>query len=113
MGTPYTLEYNLRDVSGIAVATNGQNICRNGKTRFQDCQQVRKNSVCHNGNCYMLQMGQDMSSGGDSGGPYFYGNTVYGIHEGWMYDPSWPWDRDTASRADTFDNAVGWYIATS
>lgn len=112
-GTSSSLELNLRDVSGFAVAAEGQYICRNGKMSFKDCQNVRKNSVCHDGNCYMLQMGEDMSTGGDSGGPVFYSNTVYGIHEGWMYDPSWPYDRDTVSRADTFDNATGWHLATS
>ena len=113
-GNSSTLEVYLRDLSGFGVAVNGQWLCRNGKTSKKDCQQVRKNSVCSGVNCYMLQMGADLSAGGDRGAPVFWGTTAYGLHEGSMYDPFWPFDRDTVSRADMLHEALpNWHWATS
>ena len=43
----------------------------------------------------------------------FWGNTAYGIHKGYVYDPFWPFDREVFSRADRIDNALGIFIATS
>ena len=113
-GNSTTLEVNLRDLSGFGVATNGQWLCRNGKSSKKDCLQVRKTSVCSGSNCSMLQMNQDKSTGGDSGAPVFWGNTAYGLHEGSMYDPFWPFSRDTVSRADMLHEALpNTYWATS
>ena len=62
----------------------------------------------------MPQMGEDLSAGGDSGAPVFWGTIAYGLHEGWMYDRFWPFDRDTVSRADMLYEALpNWHRATS
>lgn len=42
----------------------------------------------------------------------YWGNTAYGLHQGWIYDPFWPFDREVFSRADRIDDALGIYIAT-
>ena len=113
-GTTTSLEAYPRDVSSVGYALEGQSVCKNGKAGYKDCGEVRKDSVCHGGNCYMQQMGSRLAVSGDSGGPIFWSNTAYGLHEGWMYDPSWPWDRDTYSRAIyNLDWAIGVHIATS
>ena len=58
-------------------------------------------------------MGSRLAAGGDSGGPIYWGNTAYGLHQGWKYDPAWPADRDLFSRADRIDNTLGVWIATN
>lgn len=112
-GSTSKLEVNERDVSSVGAPVLGQPLCRNGVISKKDCQEVRRLHVCDGGECNLVQMGARLSAPGDSGGPYFWGNTAYGLHEGWMYDPSWPYDRDTFSRGDRLDNALNTYIATS
>ena len=63
--------------------------------------------------CNLVQMGARLSADGDSGGPVYWGSTAYGLHQGWMWDPVWPFTRDVFSRADRIDDALGYvYIAT-
>jgi hypothetical protein len=47
---------------------------------------------------------------GDSGGPFYWGNTAYGFDCCWRYDPIWPFDRDLFSRADRLDDALGVWV---
>jgi hypothetical protein len=112
-GSATNTEVNSRDVSSIGAPTVGQTLCRNGVTSHQDCQEVRKLNVCFDSLCNLVQMGAHLSAGGDSGGPVFWGNAAYGVHQGWMYDPAWPFDRELFSRADRIDNALSVFIATN
>lgn len=59
------------------------------------------------GACNLAQMGARRAAPGDSGGPVFWGNAAYGLHKGWMYDPSWPFDRDLFSRAERLPDELG------
>lgn len=111
-GSSTSVEANRRDVSSVGVPSVGQLLCRNGKSSYKDCQNVRKVDVCHNDNvCNLVQMGMRLSTYGDSGGPVFVTSTAYGIHHGFMYDP-WPLQREVFSRADRIDDALGHSIAT-
>lgn len=112
-GNSSSTEVNRRDVSSVGSPVVGQSLCRNGKTSHKDCQEVRKLNVCSGSVCNLVEMGAHLSAGGDSGGPVFWGNTAYGIHKGYVYDPFWPFDREVFSRADRIDNALGIFIATS
>lgn len=112
-GNDTGLEFDLRDVSGIAAPVVGMSLCKNGATNQKDCQEVESLNVCTDSLCNLVQMGARLAAGGDSGGPVYWGNTAYGLHQGWMYDPAFPFDRDVFSRADRIDNALGIYIATS
>ncbi len=105
------LETDRRDVSSIGSPVVGQALCRNGKTSYQDCQEVRKLNVCKGSICNLVQMGEHLSADGDSGGPVYWVYTAYGIHHGAMYDP-WPFSREVFSRADRIDDALGINIAT-
>lgn len=111
-GNATTTEVNERDVSSVGAPMVGQNLCRNGKVSHLDCQDVRKLNVCKGSRCNLVQMGADLSTGGDSGGSVFSGNTAYGFHQGEMFDP-WPFDRDVFSRADRIDNAMSVNVRTS
>jgi hypothetical protein len=112
-GSDASTEVNRRDVSSVGVPVVGQSLCRNGMTSCKDCQEVRKLNVCSSGDCNLVQMGEHLSAGGDSGGSVFWGNTAYGIHKGMMYDPFWPFSREVFSRADRIDDALGISIATN
>lgn len=112
-GNSTTLEVNRRDVSSVGAPTVGQALCKNGVTNKKDCQDVRKLNVCNGSRCNLVQMEERLAAGGDSGGPVFYNYTAYGLHQGYVYDPVWPFDRDVFSRADRIDNALGINVATS
>jgi hypothetical protein len=112
-GSSSSTEVNLRDVSARGTPVVGQSLCKNGKNGHQDCQGVRKINVCYSGMCNLVQMNARLAESGDSGGPVYSGNTAYGLHQGWHYDPVWPFDRDLFSRADRIDNALGITVAIS
>lgn len=112
-GTATVTETTRRDVSAIGAPTVGQALCKNGATNHASCQQVRLLNDCRGSMCNLVQMGARLAAGGDSGGPIYWGNTAYGLHSGWRYDPFAPFDRDQFARADRIDNALGIYIATN
>ena len=112
-GTASTTETNLRDVSAVGSPTVGQTLCKNGATNHASCQEVRALHHCNGSACNLVMMGARLAAGGDSGGPIYWANTAYGLHQGWKYDPVWPADRDLFSRADRIDNALGVWIATN
>ncbi|MFA5056209.1 MAG: hypothetical protein WC562_08620 [Dehalococcoidia bacterium] len=112
-GSSSTLETDRRDVSWSGSPTVGQTLCRNGKTTYQSCQQVRKLNVCNGDVCNLVQMGENHISGGDSGGPVYWGNTDYGLNRGWMADPFWPFLREVFSRTDKMWYALGIQVATN
>ena len=106
-GNSSTTETTKRDLSGFSTAVAGQTLNKNGANTHRTQDTVRNISVCHDGNCYMLQMHNRKAAGGDSGGPVFWGYTAYGTHEGYMW--SWFKNRDTVSRADSLHEALpGW-----
>ncbi len=105
-------EVDERDVINVGSPSVGQTLCRNGIMSHRDCQQVRKINVCNDGVCSLVQMGAHLSTDGDSGGPVYWGNTAYGIHQGMVYDPFEPFGREVFSRADRIYNALGIFIAT-
>lgn len=111
-GSSSSSEVNLRDVTSVGTPCVGMTLCRNGRVSNRDCQQVRKLDSCNGDACKLVQMGARQAAPGDSGGPVYWENTAYGLHQGWEYDPSWPFDRDLFSRADLIDEALDTSIAT-
>lgn len=103
-------EVNRRNVTAVGAPVVGQTLCKNGRTNKRQCQEVRKVNVCKGGLCNLIQMGARLAAAGDSGGPVYWGNTAYGLHQGWMWD-IWPFDRDVFSRADRLPNALGVSVA--
>jgi hypothetical protein len=100
-------EVKRRDVAATGAPVVGATLCKNGAVGFKDCGEVIQLNVCHFEVCNLVQMDARRATGGDSGGPVFLGNTAYGLHRGWRYDPVFPFDRDLFSRADRIDNALG------
>ncbi len=112
-GNTTTLEVNKRDVSAVGAPVVNAPLCKNGKTTYKYCEEVRRLNICFGGECNLIEMDTRSVQGGDSGGPVFYNNTAYGLVKGWHYAPFWPADRDLYSRADRIDNALNTFIATS
>jgi hypothetical protein len=106
-GNATTLEVDRRDVSGVGAPVVGQSLCKNGYAGFKDCTYVIQVNVCHFSLCNLVEMDHRTTVPGDSGGPFYWGNTAYGLMYGWRYDPVWPYDRDLFSRADRIDIALG------
>jgi len=106
-GSSATLETDPRRADAVAAPTVGQTLCTNGRTNKKQCQEVRRLGVCNGPACNLVQMGARRAAGGDSGGPVYFGTTAYGLHQGFVYDPVWPYDRDVFSRADRLPDALG------
>ena len=73
-------------------------VCKYGKVSLFTCGYIiNKNYMppCSSGYCYTSTFirvhrdGVDLSSDGDSGGPWFSGNTAYGIHKGGVGDDAY------------------------
>ena len=103
-------EFFSRPVESVGTPVKDQWLCKNGLTTHKDCQQVRKTSVCKGGVCSLALMKGVETSGGDSGGPVYWGRAAYGLHHGRVFDGFFR--RDAWSRADHIDEAMGVNIAT-
>ena len=110
-GSDSVTETNERDVMDVGTAAVGQILCRNGITSHRDCQEVRKIHDCNGVACSLVQFTSNLCDDGDSGGPVYWGNTAYGIQQGWRHDP-WPIKRELFSRADRMFIAISVYVAT-
>jgi len=102
---------DLRDVSERGFAVEGKDLCKNGKSTRKTCDKVYQLNHCRNDYCHLTAMHNRYASGGDSGGPWFWGNTAYGIHSGYKW---WNFkDRDLFTPTDYLSNALGIHVATS
>jgi len=111
-GNSQDYDVNLRDVNARGNAVEGQSLCRNGKTTYKECDTVYQLNHCSSGVCHLTAMHNDEASGGDSGGPWFYGNTAYGIHQGYK----WWWfkSRDLFTPQQYIDDGMpGVTVATT
>jgi streptogrisin C len=86
-GSSTQLEVDRRDVAAWGNPVVGQLLCKNGKSGFKDCDNVRALWTCYWIYCSLHRMQHHYGVDGDSGGPWFYSNTAYGIHHGWVWEP--------------------------
>lgn len=102
---------NEQDVSGVLLVGNGGSICKNGKVTDNECDTVKAQYHCYNGSCNLTRLENRKSSGGDSGGPVYWGSSAVGLHKGYNW---WQWkDRDLYTRADLIPAGLGVNVATS
>lgn len=85
----YDSSSNRRDVYDVAATYDfgiGDWVCVYGRTSGYDCEQIYDVSVSYypdSRRAYnMIAVESHITSGGDSGGPWFLGNTAYGVHSG-------------------------------
>jgi hypothetical protein len=105
---------DFRFITATDVATPGQWLRKYGMKTGMTSDRVYNTNVCvgHGTVCGLVAMRNDRSKDGDSGGPWFYGSTAYGIHKGdWFFFPK---VRDVFTPVDHIDEALGdWEVATS
>lgn len=84
--TPIAVFYHnygaTRFVFGEGYPTVGQTLCKFGRKTGYGCEEVYRLNECSSGYCGLTAMKSRITDTGDSGGPWFYGNTAYGIHHG-------------------------------
>ena len=111
-GSTTTWATDLRDVGSRGSAGTGQSLCRNGMTTFKNCDDVYELNHCSGSVCHLTAMEHDWASGGDSGGPWYWANTAYGLHRGnkwWAFAY-----HDTFTPQQNIGNAIsGLVIATT
>lgn len=93
-----------REVYRVGRASKGRTLCRFGRTTGRQCDEVRRVDISSGGEDRLVMMKYDEAEGGDSGGPWHYGNTAYGLHEGGQ----WWWFRwrDVWSQLVYIDDAI-------
>lgn len=98
-----------REAWRIGSASKNRDVCRFGMTTGKQCDEVFKTGVSSGGADRLAMMRNDKAEGGDSGGPWYYGNTVYGVHRGGKV--SWFKWRDVWSQLTYVDDALGVNVA--
>lgn len=103
---------NTRSITGVRSRTSqavGSTVCKQGKTTGYTCGTISTISYCASGACVWVRVagnGTNLSEGGDSGGPWFYGNTAYGSH-------TYGIGNDSAYMASNYFSGLSVTIATS
>ena len=77
----------LRAITSLATASVGTAVCNYGKTRTTaSCTTVQAISVCSTVSgvtaCQLARTSAAFTNGGDSGSPWYFNNTAYGVHYG-------------------------------
>jgi hypothetical protein len=80
--TFYYAPSSLRALYSTANASPGMSLCKFGQSTDNTCDTVYKTAQCRDSYCNLIMMNRRYASGGDSGGPWYWGNTGYGIHSG-------------------------------
>lgn len=85
---------SFRTITSYSAPYVGMSICKYGRTTGYGCGTVEAYYGClyTGGNTYacgLYYTTSRMTEGGDSGGPWFYGNCAYGIHYGADSASSW------------------------
>jgi len=75
-----------RTVAAAANPVSGQVACHWGRTSSYNCSNVASTNYCESYSgwiaCNLNSTTADISQGGDSGGPWFYGSNAIGVHSG-------------------------------
>ena len=109
-GAQNTWNSDQRDVAAVGTPVVGLFLYKNGKKGFRDSDDIKALGHCVNGSCNLVRVFLDNAIPGDSGGPWYAGNTAYGLHKG---DNLHDWAiRDVFTRADALW-AVSAAVATS
>lgn len=94
-----------RTVTGTANPVQGQSLCKYGTASGYTCDTTYLDNQCRGAYCDMMTMNNRYAAPGDSGGPWFSGNTAYGIHSGWV--TIWLNPRDMFTPIYSANSALG------
>jgi len=102
-------EDTRRDTAAVGHAVVGQYLCRYGKTTGRRCDNVYSRNHCNNSKCRLSIMDTNEAQDGDSGGPWYWGDTAYGIHQGELF---YFGAKDTFTPVTHLDEALGLEVLT-
>lgn len=107
----YSTSSTRRAATSVAgLPEGGQSINNYGKNSGRDTETVYRTNVCQGDDCRLIAMGSHVTTGGDSGGPWFWANTAHGIHKGYRTIDGER--RSTFSQARWLPSALGVEVAT-
>ncbi|WP_337020141.1 S1 family peptidase [Oceanobacillus massiliensis] len=72
-----------RNTTGVYNPRVGVNICNFGKETGYDCRKVYKKGMTSGSYGNQIVVTEHVTTNGDSGGPWFYGNNAVGVHSGY------------------------------
>lgn len=98
-------------VFGKANPVEGQSLCKYGKTSHYTCDTTYLDNQCRDSYCDMMTMNNRKAASGDSGAPWFSGNTAYGVHSG--YVTIWLVARDMFTPINSGLTSLGISLKTS
>lgn len=81
----HSFYYNFdgtRDIDAVVTPSAGEVLCHFGRDTGASCDEVRVLTSCRDDYCNLVDMDVRKAGEGDSGGPWYYGSTAYGIHSG-------------------------------
>lgn len=89
-GVTNRIRYNsggsTRAITTWAYPQSGTALCIYGATSGYQCSTIYTNDACWPGlGCGFYATNDGVTSGGDSGGPWYSGSTAYGVHKGTMF----------------------------
>ncbi len=96
---------HTRPASSLGFAVEGMTLCRLGKTTGKRCDEVRKTNTSSQGYHRLVSMKNEYADPGDSGGPWFAGSKLFGVHSGYQW--AWFKNRDVFSAVQYVDEALG------
>lgn len=99
-----------RDLQGWQLPSKGQTLCRWGIETGRECDTVYRVNVTKNEHQRLTLMVNREADSGDSGGPWYFSRTGYGIHEGALFFDLRT--RDTFTPLVYVDEGLGLTIAT-
>lgn len=97
-------------VMALANPVVGQTLCKYGKTTGYTCDTTYLDNQCRDTYCDMMTLVSRKASGGDSGGPWFWSTTAYGVHSGWV--TIWGVARDMFTPINSGLSALGITLKT-
>lgn len=99
-----------RTITGRGNPSTDQTLCKFGRTSGNSCDTVRDTFTCRDNYCNLVSMDNREAAPGDSGGPWYYGSTAYGIHSGYHF--SFPSSRDQFTPLYNVLNNMGLQLRT-
>lgn len=94
---------HIRAAQYLGSSVDNMTLCRLGITTNKQCDEVYRVNVSSDGIDCMVMMKNDEADAGDSGGPWFSGGTIHGVHKGsqWLFK-----SRDVFSQMKHVDEAL-------
>lgn len=93
-----------RYVTAVWSPRTGVDACKFGKTTGVTCDTTYKLNTTRGSYKGLVATHRDKADGGDSGGPWYWGSTAYGIHSGYAYIA--PFTRDQFTPASNLPSAM-------